>query len=166
MNKLYLWAVAASSASCFAFVKASAGVSPVKEVSLSVSPAMVRVGAVPAKTWGELCKTEVFSDLTGLRIPSEFRGKLKSFYTVGDHMTAYRGSQRGTLVVTKFDPARELRVVWEPENGDHPMSERFLLKRKPSGTAIEYWERSSAVYEQAAREKIGGISRFASRFND
>ena len=123
-------------------------VQTVKQTALISITAHLDLKAGPAKVWSVLANVESFGALTGFK--PDPAGKGHSFSRLGDSVAASIWGDKGYLIVTTFNPGRELRVTWEAENGSYLCEKRIVLAGSGTGTSMDYMDRYSDDQPNAA----------------
>lgn len=92
-----------------------------------------------------------------------------SFTQLGQTVEAQVWEDKGLLVVTGFDPGKELRVTWEPKNASYLCAKRIVISPSGSGTLVEYWDRYTddqpnvdETAKQVRDETVKAVSVFES----
>jgi len=165
VSKRSVFPVLLALGSCIGVSSAADAVGPAKKTSLVTIPAQMEIGATPERVWSLATSFKGFGALTGFKI-ADGEG---SFTRLGQVVEARVWEDEGLLVVTGFDLGKELRVTWEPKNGNYLCAKRIVLSASGDGTLLEYWDRytddqpnADETAKQVREETVKAVAVFES----
>lgn len=110
-----------------------------KRSSLVRLEAKIDLKAPAAKVWDAITSSKGFAAATGFKIADTDKRLAK----LGDAVPASVWSDKGNLVCTFGAEGKELRVSFEPDNGNYLCQKRITLEAQGGGTRLMVLDRYS-----------------------